>query len=425
MGILSVVVLILSLAITTVSIKKSEAFVGEQEINVTVIDIEEKDNFNRVTVKMKVGSTKIKARLFDYNNCEFTKGDNLTIKANLRKPSEDERSYTCSNGIYLVGSINEITQKSSGKGIYKLGYHLTSYIEKTIKQPLDSESAAPIIAFLTGNQDTFDRESEANIKACGTSHVMVVSGLHLGIICGALISLLNRVKANKKTVFLCGVITIFLILLVCGFHISAIRAAITYIVILVGGIIGRRADPLNSLGFAVFLIVVQNPFVVSSVSFLLSITATFGVIFVAPRLENVSFPKRNKSNLVVKGLTGAICVSVAALLCTTPVLVIAFGQLSLASVFVNVLITYAVTAALILTVLGILTSVIPFISKAIIVIAATIGRYVMWVLEVFGNKEQMLIYFNKTEAAVVSLVSIILILFIIFFGRQKKKGAEK
>lgn len=423
LGVVLLVTLIFSILNFTYCIFVSKDVLGQQEIEAKIIDLDETLGYNRITIKTRVNSIKLKAELLDFSKGSYTKGDLITVKATLEQPSRDEIVYLYSKGVYLCGQVNEVTEKSEGKGIYKLGHCLTEYIKGSIKSSLDNNDSAPLIAILTGDRSSFDKQTESAIKASGTSHIMVVSGLHLGIICGAVVSLLNKVRAGRKTVFLGGTISIFSVLLICGFHISAIRAATTYLVMLVALLIRKQADALNSLGFSVFAIICANPLIAGNVSFLLSVSATFGVIVVAPKLKNICVSKRFDSNTFLDGLLDAVCVSVSALLCTMPVLIFYFGQISVAAIFVNLLITYAVSLTLILTVIGVLASVIPVVAAVIFNIVAILSRYVMWVINGFGGKEQFVIYFNSKGAVIVSVLSLALMLGIIYFD-MKKRGKE-
>ncbi len=400
-----------------------EKVAGEQVIDAKILNVEQKNGYNRITVKTKVGTLNFKAELYDFSGKGYTQGDILNVKTTLEKPTANIKSYLFSNRIYLSGKVEEIYGVKTGKGIYKGFYHLTNYIENTIKNAAGYKNALPLIALITGDTDNFDYATNRAIKASGASHIMVVSGLHLGIICGALINFLKRLKAKPKTMFLLGSSAILLVLGVCGFHISAIRAALTYIVMLMGLLIRKRADALNSLGFAVFLIAIINPQIAGSVSFLLSIFATFGVVYLSPLVTNICLPKSLSGvfgSLVYK-LFVSISVSLSALICIMPILIFTFGYLSVGSVFVNLLISYAVSLTLIATVIGVIVGAVPLFSTAILTVAAALGNYVMWVIKLFGSSEIFVLYFDTLGKAVFSALAVGLVAGIILLDKRKKR----
>lgn len=409
--------------------KQNEAtkLIGERVIDAGIIKVDEELSYNRITVSTKVGSLRFKAQLFDYTGEDYTEGDKITLLVKLKQPGKDMETYLNSNGVYLSGQVTKITDKTEGKGIYKGFYYIRNYVERTLIKAVGYNSAAPLIALVTGNQDFLDDETIREVKAAGVSHIMVVSGLHLGIICGAVLNLLRRLKAKPKFKFLVGLASVMAVLGLCGFHISASRSAITYIVMLFGILIKRKADPLNSLGFSVFLITLVNPFVAGSTSFLLSVSATFGVIYLAPKLFSICQIKNlnGKAAMLLNGVCEALLVSVAALICVSPILIFTFGSLSVGSIFVNILIAHAVSFALVLTVLGIAVSFIPFVCDLILRVAAAVGGYVMWIINIFGSSERFLFYFGTVGKTVFLVLAVVIIFSIIYISKRKKRKEEE
>lgn len=406
---------------------KVEKITGEQVVKAKVISVDEKENYKRITISTRVNSLNFKASLFDTTKQSYTEGDTLTLNAEFSSVSEEMKSYFYSDRIYINGKVLNILEITEGKGLYKGFYHLKRYIENTIINAAGQRGAAPLIAISIGNQDNFDLQTQREIKASGVSHIMVVSGMHLGIICSFLINLLRRAKVRPKTVFLACLMAIVLVLGVCGFHISAIRAALVYLLMLSGLLLRRRADAINSLGFAVFLIALINPQIVGDVSFLLSISATFGVVYITPKLNDILKPKRLGGALgnIAEKLSYAVSLSLSALLCTLPVLIMAFGCLSPVSVIVNVLIAYPVALVLILTTLGIVTSFIPIVGKAFISAAAVLGNYAMWVINLFGSAERFVFYFDTSGKIVFSLLAVSIMFTIIYIDfKNKRKEAQ-
>lgn len=402
---------------------KVEKITGEQVIKARVISVDENTNYKRTTVSTKVNNLSFKASLYDATNQNYTEGDTLTLKVEFSSLLEGMKSYYHSDRIYIGGKVLDVLGKTKGKGIYKGFYHLKNYIENTIINAAGQNNAAPLVAISIGDRDNFDIQTQKEIKASGVSHIMVVSGLHLGIICGFLIGLLKRAKARPKTVFLVGLMAIVLVLGVCGFRISAIRAALTYLLMLFGTILKRKADAINSLGFAAFLIVLINPKIAGDVSFLLSISATFGVIYITPKLNDILRPKHISGVLgsLAEKLSYAFSLSLSALLCTVPVLILAFGYFSPLSVIVNILIAYPVSLALILTTLGVLTSFIPIVGKVFISAASVLGNYAMWVIKLFGSNERFVLYFDTTGRIVFSLLAVAVIFSIIYIDFKNKR----
>lgn len=148
---------------------------------------------------------------------------------------------------------------------------------------------AMLKALLTGERSTLSPELTEAFRDSGASHILALSGLHLGIIYGIFSKVLffmgnsvaGRCMRSAVIVILCGFYT-----LATGAGPSIVRA---FIFILLGEA-ARMAGRLHSLKqvlMASLLIqVIINPLSVRSVSFQLSYSAMAGIAFIYPWLRD-------------------------------------------------------------------------------------------------------------------------------------------
>jgi competence protein ComEC len=125
---------------------------------------------------------------------------------------------------------------------------------------------------------------------------------------------------------------------------SVLRAAVMGCIVLLAMMAGRRVAALPSLSAAVLLLVLVDPFLARSVGFVLSVCATAAILVIAPQ-----WTKRLARHMP-EPLAVMIAVPAAAQLACTPVLVVAFGQLTPYAIPANLLAAPAVVPA---TVLGV------------------------------------------------------------------------
>jgi competence protein ComEC len=130
---------------------------------------------------------------------------------------------------------------------------------------------------------------------------------------------------------------------------SVLRAAVMGAVVLLAMLTGRRAAALPALATAVLLLVVVNPFLAREVGFALSVLATAALVTIAP-----GWTRRLERHLP-RALAVGVAVPAAAQLACTPVLILAFGQLTPYSIPANVMAAPAVAPA---TVLGVVCAVL-------------------------------------------------------------------
>ena len=156
--------------------------------------------------------------------------------------------------------------------------------------PWPHEGTAGLLrAILTGNRDALPRETVSVFRASGASHILALSGLHLGIIyllAGRILLALGNsrtgaIARSAILILLCGFYAI-----VTGASPSIVRA---FLFICINEIAahspGRRKNGITVLCTALLLQLVFKPQVISSLGFQLSYLAMMGIFTLYPRLE--------------------------------------------------------------------------------------------------------------------------------------------
>ena len=375
----------------------------------TLREIENLQNFagKEVTANIVFTETDYKSSAYYKSSCEvigdsvLPKGTKLSLwhepedvnsrfifkaKFSLEKIDEEYKATNYSEGIYLSGNITTLEKTELYDGTMRAVDSVRKYIKRTLFGGMSFDSASTMCAVLFGDKGYFTDEFYNNVKASGVAHVMVVSGMHLGVLVALALYIAENFIYNPKLRALIMYLVVIMLTSVCGFTMSILRAGITYIIMGVGLLFNRYYTPENALGFAVVLILLSSPFAVFSVSFLLSVLSTFGILAVALPVckyidaKWVGIPKftRYVLNLAV--------ISLSALLLTLPVVIKVFGYVSTVAVVTNLLITYAVTLALYITVLALAVSLFfPNIGKLILCVDDLFIRYVNFVINFMGS----------------------------------------
>ena len=144
-------------------------------------------------------------------------------------------------------------------------------------------------ALLAGRREGLDRDIVAAFRTAGASHILALSGLHLGILCGILrkgLAVLGRSRAAAAIRSGAAVGFSACYLAMTGAPPSLVRA---FLFILLGELSrllpGRRRRPMNIFCAALLLQLTFSPAVVHSLGFQLSYLAMLGIHIVFPRLE--------------------------------------------------------------------------------------------------------------------------------------------
>ena len=143
-------------------------------------------------------------------------------------------------------------------------------------------------ALVLGIKDDVDLATKQAYTATGTTHIMAVSGLQVGLLFAAmswvLRKLLGRVKGFALWSALLGLAVIWSYAFLTGLSASVLRATVMFTVIIIGRALGRQDSIFNTLGVAAFGLLVWNPFLVADVGFQLSFLAVLSIVYVQPRI---------------------------------------------------------------------------------------------------------------------------------------------
>ena len=155
--------------------------------------------------------------------------------------------------------------------------------------PFPHEGTAPLVnALLTGDRSSLDSSVMNSFRDSGASHILALSGLHLGIIYGILLKVTSifgkhpTVKAVRSLIIisLCGIYT-----LATGASPSLVRAFLFILVNETARLTHRSNNPLRVYCAALFIQTAINPQVISSIGFQLSYLAMTGIFLLYPALK--------------------------------------------------------------------------------------------------------------------------------------------
>ena len=157
--------------------------------------------------------------------------------------------------------------------------------------PFDGKHSGAIIkALLTGDRSSLPRATVSAFRRSGASHILALSGLHLGVIyvfIGKILSLLGnsrgaRMLRGTLAVALCGVYTA-----VTGASASTVRAFLFILINETGrSLSGRARSPLGTFCTALTIQLAINPSLISSAGFQMSYLAMLGITVLYPALES-------------------------------------------------------------------------------------------------------------------------------------------
>lgn len=290
-----------------------------------------------------------------FSDFEAESGDEVTAELLLEKPlNETFKKNLYSQNIFMTAKAYGIENTNDSSALLTFIPKLRGRINKIINTYSSEYFTRNFsLAVLLGEVDLLDDDFYANSKKTGTTHLLVVSGMHLVIILGGLYKLLSAIIRNKYLLFIVIFFSTLIFMGLCGFTMSVLRSGVSYLLLVSAPLFNRESDPLSSLCAAAVFIFIFNPFALFSISFQLSMLSTLGILTLSPFLDECLMKAFKTDSIILKNLFSAVTVTVSASLFTAPVLIITFGYLSTVFLIANILVGEVVNFILVLLVLGV------------------------------------------------------------------------
>ncbi len=207
-------------------------------------------------------------------------------------------------------------------------------VERLSRLPLDTEEKNLLLTLVAGERRGLDRGLRADYSKVGVSHILSVSGLHMGFVL-ILINLLTfwlplfrHGHLIRNALVILG---LWAYAVVAGLSPSVIRAALMMSLAQVALGFSVRGNRYNLLLGAATLMLGVNPHYLFDISFQLSFLAVLSILFLYPRL----YRRRINSNRFLDSLWSTLLLGLAAQVGTLPLVAYSFGNIPLVALGVN------------------------------------------------------------------------------------------
>ncbi|MCK8815904.1 DNA internalization-related competence protein ComEC/Rec2 [Natroniella sulfidigena] len=366
--------------------------VGERvEIEGRIIEVEETSQGLRYLLSdLEVAefdlTSQQKVLLFDWTDDQqqLNYGDLVKVNTELelaprkRNPGGfSYRDYLKRNGIYALGHINSSSQINQVGVSSNLILDQIFNLRLKIIESLDSYFSTPnnyiLQALLLGNQSLLPPEVEDGFREVGLSHLLVISGFHIGLLSYIIYFICQKLKLSEKVTLILNFIILSSYLLLTGWQLPALRAVILISLVLWGRYQNRKVDIYNLLAGVALVILAINPWSIFTVSFQLSFGAVIAISSLTP-LISVKFP-------FIPQVNNLLAASIAAQVGLLPVLAYYFNQVSVISILANLLLTPLITVVLWLSILFL----------AVVAVWSSGGIIVANIIEGLLNLSQLLV----------------------------------
>jgi competence protein ComEC len=253
------------------------------------------------------------ARAADYDDADdsteealpfptFLYGQQLRLTAKLHTPLNygnpgafDYRGFLLSDGIVAVGSARaesiEVLPGFAGSRVEQLRWRMRRSVIAHIHRIWPAEKAALMDAMLIGERAFVSRDLRDAFQRSGTYHILVVSGMNVGILAFVIFWLLRRFRMGA------ALATVATVLLSCGYAYLTdagapiVRSVLMLAIYLVTRLLYRDRAALNAVGLAALAILVVDPRAILEPSFQLTFISVAAIAGIGvPLVDRTSQP---------------------------------------------------------------------------------------------------------------------------------------
>jgi competence protein ComEC len=160
-------------------------------------------------------------------------------------------------------------------------YEWRQYLEAEFADHFSAETSGVLEAAVLGNRFNVSRAAAERFRAGGTFHVLVISGLQIAFIGGLVMLLTRRLTRRKFLQFVIADAFMWAYTIAVGADPSVARSALMFTLLLLAGVVWRRANSLNVIGAAALVLLVWQTANLFDPSFQLTFLSVISIVLIA------------------------------------------------------------------------------------------------------------------------------------------------
>lgn len=357
---------------------------------------EDKMNLELACKEKLVGSYYFKDDEYKFFKEKVNIGNSVIVKGKLVSPKNNTVPYLFNYKKYLYNKRVYYTLKIDNIKILK--ENSNSFIKlknKVIKHVNSYKDSTYLYAFILGKAELISDEVLTSYRENGISHLFALSGLHVSIFSSILLFILKKLRFKEILNYVLIFIFLLLFSFITGFSPSILRATLLFFLLGINKVFYLNIRTLDILYLVFIILVIFNPFIIYNLSFILSFTAAFFLIFSSDLLKGKNY------------FVSLFKVSLLSYFASLPLSIYYFGYTNLLGTILNL-----VFVPLVSFVVFPLTLITFIISKFYLILNITTN--LLESLSLLFNKFKIIIYFPRINLIFVFIYLSILMLYIKF-----------
>ncbi|MCD0473427.1 ComEC family competence protein [Flavobacterium sp. EDS] len=292
----------------------------------TIKQINQKPMSGKMVVNIKKDSTQLNLEI---GNCIRIKGQLFKNSAPKNPNQFDYSNYLDKKNIYAQLYIQRSDIAISAQIEKDIWYYAarirTKIIQNLEKNGFNKTEMNVALALILGQQQDISPEIIKDYQYAGVTHILSVSGLHVGYILIFITYILKPIPNTQKgslIKLITIIVSLFAFAVISGFSPSVLRSVVMFSFVTLGIHLRRSVNIYHTLLVSIFFLLLFEPAFIFDVGFQLSYLALFFIIWLQPILKKLWSPKHKFTTAIWNALT----VSFAAQIGTLPICLYYFHQ---------------------------------------------------------------------------------------------------
>lgn len=312
---------------------------------VVISEPQEKPKTIAVDILLPENGRRLKAYLYkDQRSRSLQIGDGLRIQSRIDPNDEwhrgtfDYRRYLETHGFTgrtFIASWKWQKAEISLKGLSRLERTRLFFLRlrhrllaRLSAVKVESDAYSVIAAMTLGDKSALTQDLKDVYAVTGASHVLALSGLHLGIIYSLLSLLSGGIKRFNSLFLLFTILVLWSYVFLVGMPVSVLRSALMLSLYALLSLGHRDKMSVNTLAFAVIVLLLMNPLSLFDIGFQLSFISVLFIVVWVPLLLGIFLADYLQTHRLVRWLWAMVAVSVAAQMGSAPLIAYYFGRFS-------------------------------------------------------------------------------------------------
>ncbi|NMB10429.1 MAG: DNA internalization-related competence protein ComEC/Rec2, partial [Tissierellia bacterium] len=297
-----------------------------------------------------------------YNKTDIEIGNKVKIDLQIKEPKRNTNPKLFNYKLYLQtkdifststsrGNNIEILEKENLNSFEKTSINFRKNVSEVLNKSLDEKNSMLMKSIILGDSSFLDEADVLKFRKLGLSHILAISGLHIGIIFGFIIYILNVLKVHRSKSMLISIILIWIYGYLVGYPPSVLRGSIMFSFMILANITSYRYDSLNILSLSGLLMLLYRPLWLFSVGFQLSFLATATILLFTPRVKDII-------NINNKKIKDALIIIISAQIGTLPLVIYYFNELQSISILANLMLVPLLSISLVFSFTTLIVSIL-------------------------------------------------------------------